>query len=236
MYLKNNPLQEYHAACFGMDQKHCHTFVYCLSHIIRLSLEIMGFVPAQTDKELSARLSELSKEGTVQPVLLHDGTKREIPRLVDSDEQKEQYSGKKKRHTVKNAVVITVSCLILFVSQTVSGKTHDKKMADTMYSFPVPCILYQDTGYQGYAPKEVTIMQPVKKRKGKILSQEDEEFNRQVSSIRVPVEHTIGSAKVMRIVKDECRLRTNSFIERILATCAALHNLRTKMKPWTYKN
>ena len=236
VYLKNNPLQEYHAACFGMDQKHCNTFVHCLSHILRMSLETMGLVPAQTDKELSARLSEISKDSTVQPVLLHDGTEREIPRPVDSDEQKEQYSGKKKRHTVKNAVVITMSCLILFVSQTVSGKTHDKKMADTMYSFPVPCVLYQDTGYQGYAPEKTTVIQPIKKRKGKILTQEEKEFNREVSRIRVRVEHTIGSVKFMRIVKDECRLRANSFVERIFATCAALHNLRIKMKPWAYKN
>lgn len=236
VYLKNNPLQEYHAACFGMDQKHCNTFVHCLNHILRLSLETMGLVPAQTDKELSARLSELSKEGTIQPVLFHDGTEREIPRPVDPDDQKEQYSGKKKRHTVKNAVVTTVTCVILFVSPTVCGKTHDKKMADTMYSFPVSCILYQDTGYQGYAPEKVTVIQPIKKRKGKILSQEDKEFNRQVSGIRVRVEHAIGSAKFMRIVKDECRLRANCFVERIFATCAALHNLRIKINPWTYKN
>lgn len=146
VYLKNNPLQEYHAACFDMGQKHCNTFVHCFTHILRLSLETMELVPAQTDKELSARLSELSKDGSIKPILLHDGTEREILRPIDWDEQKEQYSGKKKRHTVKNAIVITMTCLILFVSQTVCGKTHDKKMADTMYSFTVPCTLYQDTG------------------------------------------------------------------------------------------
>lgn len=236
VYLKNNPLQEYHAACFSMDQKHCNTFVHCLTHILRLSLQTMRLVPAQTDKELSARLSELSQDGTVQPVLLHDDTEREIPRPVDYDEQKELYSGKKKRHTVKNAVIITVSCLILFASQTVPGKTHDKKMADTMYSFPVPCLLYQDTGYQGYAPQKATIIQPVKKRKGVVLSEEQKGLNREVSRIRVRVEHAIGSAKFMRIVKDECRLRANKFVDRIFATCAALHNLRIKFKPWTYKN
>lgn len=235
VYLKNNPLQEYHAACFGMDQKHCNTFVHCLTHILRLSLETMGLVPAQTDKELSNRLLELSKDG-LEPVLLHDGTEREIPRPVDYDEQKEQYSGKKKRHTVKNAVVITTSCLILFVSQTVPGKTHDKKMADTMYSFPVPCTLYQDTGYQGYAPEGVQIVQPTKKTKGKELSKEEKKANREISRIRVRVEHAIGSAKLMRMVKDECRLRANLFVERIFATCAALHNLRIKIKPWAYKN
>lgn len=82
---------------------------------------------AQRDKEFSAHLPELFPNDTVQPILLHEGTEREIPRPVDYDEQKEQYSGKKKRHTIKNAVHITTSCLILFVSQIVSGKTHDKK-------------------------------------------------------------------------------------------------------------
>lgn len=85
IYLRNNPLQEYQAAYFGMDQKHCDAYVHCLSHILRLYLQTMGLVPAQTDKKLSARLSELSKKGTVEPILLHDGTEREIPRLVDSD-------------------------------------------------------------------------------------------------------------------------------------------------------
>ena len=108
--------------------------------------------------------------------------------------QKERYSGKKKRHTVKNAVIVTMACLVIFVSQTVSGKTHDKKMADTMYSFPVPCTLYQDTGYQGYGPEGVEIIQPVKKHKGKELSRQDKEYNKKVSAARVRIEHAIGSA------------------------------------------
>ena len=84
----------------------------------------MRFVPAQTDKEFPARLSELSKEGTVEPVLLHDSTEREFPvRLIRISKKND--TAEKKRHTVKNVVVATMSCLILFVSQTVCGKTHD---------------------------------------------------------------------------------------------------------------
>ncbi|WP_390902599.1 transposase family protein [Tannerella forsythia] len=125
---------------------------------------------------------------------------------------------------------------MLFVSRSVSGKTHDKKMADTMYSFPVPCTLYQDTRYQGYTFQGGTIIQPVKKSRGKALSDDPKAFNREISRIRVRVEHVIGRAKFMRIVKDECRLRTNSFVERFFATCAVLHNLRMKIEPWTYRN
>ncbi|MCQ4913623.1 hypothetical protein [Bacteroides nordii] len=53
-------------------------------------------------------MTELSKEED-RPVLLHDGTERKIPHPVDYDEQKEKYSGKKKRHTVQNVVIITIS-------------------------------------------------------------------------------------------------------------------------------
>jgi hypothetical protein len=41
-------------------------------------------------------------------VLLHDGTEREIPRPVDDELQKDRYSGKKKKHTFKNAVITVV--------------------------------------------------------------------------------------------------------------------------------
>ncbi|RHE91402.1 hypothetical protein DW712_11365 [Bacteroides intestinalis] len=50
------------------------------------------------------------------------------------------------------------------------------------------------------------------------LTEEQKEFNREVSHIRVRVEHAIGSAKFMRIVKEECRLRTNKFVKYIYDT------------------
>ena len=56
---------------------------------------------------------------------------------------------------------------ILFASLSVEGKRHDKRIADEMYSFPYEYILQQDTGYQGYSPDNVTVIQPTKKPKGK---------------------------------------------------------------------
>jgi hypothetical protein len=236
VYLKNNPLQEYHAACFDMDQKHCNSFIHVLYRILELCLHDAGVMPAESQKKFSEILKAPVRETDELPVLLHDGTEREIPRPVNSDEQKENYSGKKKKHTVKNAIVITACCLILFVSPTVCGKMHDKKIADTMYSFSYACRLYQDTGYQGYKPEGVVIFQPIKKPRGRGLTEEEKEYNRKISSFRVRVEHAIGSVKHMRIVKDECRLRTDNFVRRIFRTCAAMHNFRIKINPWNYKN
>lgn len=234
-YLKLNPLQEQHADTFSMDQKPCNEFIHGLKAILDKCLVFSGNMPAQTPEELSSKLKSVFPEGGPEKELLHDGTEREIPRPLDSDEQQQNYSGKKKKHTVKNGIITTVFCLVLFVSPTVSGSVHDKKIADTCYSIPKGYKLWQDTGYQGYKPEGVIIAQPYKKPKGKELTKEQKDYNRTISSFRVKVEHAIGSVKRFRIVKDECRLRKAGFIESILATCAALHNLRIGLKPFSYK-
>lgn len=72
---------------------------------------------------------------------------------------------------------------------------HDKKIADTQYSFPYECVFQQDTGYQGYAPDNVTILQSMKKPKGKELTQEQKASNTEISKTRIKVEHAIGGAE-----------------------------------------
>jgi hypothetical protein len=104
--------------------------------------------------------------------------------------------------------------MILFVSQTFSGHIHDKTIADTAYSIPAGFTLLQDSGYQGYAPLGVKIIQPQKKPKGKELSKEQKARNREISIDRVRIEHAIGSVKRARIVKDECRLRKDKFVDK----------------------
>ena len=232
-YIKLNPLQEHHADLFGIEQKQCYEYVHGLRIILHKALANAGCMPAQTDKELQLRLSELFNEE--EKVLLHDGTEREVPRPQDTEEQKEKYSGKKKKHTVKNALIVSAACAILFVSPTFSGRIHDKTIADTSYSIPAGFTLLQDSGYQGYAPLGVEIIQPQKKPKGKELTKEQKERNREISVDRVRIEHTIGSVKRARIVKDECRLRKN-FVENVFTTCAAMHNFRILTKPFEYKN
>jgi hypothetical protein len=121
VYLKNNPTQEYHAAGFNMDQKHCNSFIHVLYHIPEQCLR-----DAESQKEFEKLLKAQPVEEGL-PVLLHDGTEREIPRPVDRDEQRENYSGKKKKHTVRNAVIITACCLILLSVQRFAGRCMTKE-------------------------------------------------------------------------------------------------------------
>jgi hypothetical protein len=234
-YLKLNPIQEQHADSFSMTQKQCHEFVHGLNKILQRALKVVEVVPANSDHALQ----EVLNREAISPedkLLLHDGTEREIPRPVDDDLQKEQYSGKKKKHTVKNAVIITSCCLVLYVSRTFPGRIHDKTIADSAYIIPAGYTLAQDSGYQVYRPEGVKIIQPQKKPKGKDLTEEQKEENRRISSFRVRVEHAIGSVKRYRIVKDECRLRKNNFVDDIFLYCAALHNSRLKTRPFAYEN
>ena len=65
--------------------------------------------------------------------------------------------------------------------------------------------LWQDTGFLGHNPKNVTVKMPTKKPKGKNLSDAQKEENRKISSFRILVEHAIGGVKKCRIAKERFR-------------------------------
>jgi hypothetical protein len=233
-FKKLNPIQEQQADCFNMTQKQCNEFIHSLTMVLEEALTDTCVMPAVTASQLAAHLDTAG-----DMMLLHDGTEREIPRPVDEEKQQENYSGKKKKHTLKNAVIVTATCFIVFVGATLSGAIHDKKLAEQQYlsvlnNAKATLTLWQDTGYQGFAPQGVTIIQPQKKPKGKELTAAQKERNRQIAAVRIRVEHAIGSTKRYRIVKDECRLRKNQYPHKVFALCAALHNFRVEAKPFIY--
>ncbi len=79
---------------------------------------------------------------------------------------------------------------------------HDKKIADEAdLVFEQTVELLQDSGFQGFGPANATVVQPLKKPKGKELSQEQKQQNKEKASERVVIEHAIGEVKVWRIVK-----------------------------------
>ena len=95
-----------------------------------------------------------------------DGTERPIQRPKDAEVQETFYSGKKKRHTVKNNVLVNAQGEIVLLTATCEGKKHDKKIADeAAFTLPEGSLLYQDTGFQGFALEGTTVFQPKKKRR-----------------------------------------------------------------------
>ena len=142
----------------------------------------------------------------------------------------------KKRHGIKNNVLINMLCKICFLSDTVESKKHDKKLADeTEYTLPDGSKLVQDTGFEGFTLDNVAILQPKKKPRGKSLSDLDKSINHWLSSVRVRIEHAIGGVKRYRIVKDKIRNWKPGFKDLVFETCCGLHNFRLNFRPWTYK-
>jgi len=126
-------------------------------------------------------------------------------------------------------------CRVLFLTQSVEGKRHDKKMADESdYQLPPGSKLAQDTGFQGFRPEHITILQPKKKPRGTELTELEKHINQWLSSIRIRIEHVIGSIKRYRIVKDKNRNWKTGFRDAVFETCCGLHNFRLKFRPWRY--
>ncbi len=111
------------------------------------------------------------------------------------------------------------------ISETVPGAKNDKQLSNetkTVDRLPDDCQAKADKGYQGLA-KQVSLVTvidetgeahqiprliletPFKKPRGGKLTEEQVEFNRKLSSIRVRVEHCIGWVKNWYIISTRFR-------------------------------
>jgi len=93
-YLKNNCLQESHAAMFGMNQPQANLWIHLLKNILLKTLKASKSLPCRDFESLQKYLQ------AGQDVLI-DGSERPIPRPADDEVQKEYYSGKKNAYSEK---------------------------------------------------------------------------------------------------------------------------------------
>ena len=162
--------------------------------------------------------------------LFFDATER--PTRRPREGQREFYSGKKKRHTIKNQVVTArrtkppgpgakpQRLRIAAVSASFPGSVHDKKIYDkTRAVAPRDVRRTGDTAYLG-TPLET----PARKPRGGELTSGQKEKNRVVSRRRIVVEHSIGKMKVWRIASERYR-NENRRHTLIMKNVAGLHNL-----------
>jgi len=222
VYFRLYPTQEVQGFLFGMGQAQAHAWVHRLTGLLNRALGYEQQLPEREPAKLEAVLQRYpSLEFMI------DGTDRPINRPQDKADRKKYYSGKKKTHTVKNNVISARGGKVLFLSDTYEGKKHDKKIADEeSYMFPAGSVLWQDTGFQGFAPDGVRIKQPMKKPRNAELSDAQKEENRQISKIRVEVEHHIGGVKRCQIVVQKFRNWVDHYIDDVMETACGLHNFR----------
>jgi hypothetical protein len=161
--------------------------------------------------------------GARLPPFGHDGTERRIERPQDPTEQTRYYSGKKKDHMVNNVLLSNAVLLILFLSETYAGRTHDKRIAEaTPYPLPAGSRLLQDLGFLAFTLAQVEMIMPTRKPRGRALTRAQKGANRRIARRRVRIEHVNSSVKRCRIVHDICRLRKAGVRDLVMEVCCAL--------------
>ncbi|MBI4945039.1 MAG: transposase family protein [Bacteroidetes bacterium] len=150
--------------------------------------------------------------------LFIDATEQTINR--PSRGQKNWYSGKKKKHTIKHQVIVSKTGRIKAVGNAAPGRHHDKKDYQQKKFVIHPSITKKgDSGYQG-----TDLEVPFKKAKKQKLTREQKAFNRQHSRERIVVEHVIGKLKIFKILAERFRNPRNSH-NLIFKNIAGIHNV-----------
>ena len=222
-YQKTAQLQTLHGLQFGLSQTQTNYWIHRLLPVLQSSLSELGMKPERIGNRV-ADLIEASEGGAN---LSLDAAERLLQRPVNEEKQREKYSGKRKTHTDKNLLLVNENTRrVVYLSKTVEGKKHDKKLADeSQISYPKNASLTQDTGFQGYQPQNVLVQQPKKVRKQE-LTVIDKFLNKMISRVRIVVENVISGVKRCRIVKDELRLTKANISDLVMEVACGLHNLR----------
>src|SRR5712692_3537707 len=136
---------------------------------------------------------------------------------------------------LQNLLLINAAWRMLFLSETHPGSVHDKGRADTTPSpLPAGSPLLQDKGFQAFTLEGVDLLQPTKKPRGKELTPEQKEDNREISRRRVRIEQVNSSVTRCRMLKETIRMWKEGMRDMVLEIGCALHNFRVRFTPsWT---
>ncbi|GAB4417171.1 MAG: hypothetical protein OHK0039_27190 [Bacteroidia bacterium] len=140
-YLKENPNQTYHGHLWGLSQVKVSEWIDFLSPVLEEALAKLGVMP-QTG-------TYYQHQDTEAAYLLMDVTERKVPRRTDHEAQKEEYSGKKKCHTLKNLVIARPDSYVHFLSPSYEGAMHDKTLWDDLVIKPMEQNMLVDLGFLG---------------------------------------------------------------------------------------
>lgn len=196
---------------FGIDTSNAYRDIKYLEHAVKRCVPIPGKIYAKA-KRIST-LEELEEYFPGLKVFI-DASEQEIPRPKEKRKRRTHYSGKKKKHTVKNQYAGNLRGEIIYKPPHSPGRPHDysilKKKRPVL---PKGLQTFIDLGYKGME-KDFPEMNPVlphKKKKGVKLTPVQKEFNRKHSSVRVAIEHTISKIKKFRIMGNIFRNRLKRY-------------------------
>jgi hypothetical protein len=231
-YYKTYPTFDVLSTQFEMTRSKANENLHKLSPFLQKTLVHLGMMPHRqfkTPAELKAALTGVDR-------IIIDATERAYRRSQDEADQREHYSGKRKRHTVKNTVMSKVNKFIVFLGHTFTGHNHDytmlkKELPPELDWFSDINVLV-DLGYLGiqtdYMGEQIELpkKKPRKSRKNPDpqLTDEDKAANKALSQVRIFVENAIGGIKRYNILVQRFRNYKENFEDDVIGICAGLWN------------
>jgi len=237
LYTRIYPLLIVQGMFFGIAESKACKWVGILLPVLDASLGAAHVRPKRAKgrslEEIIEAFPELQELG-----VLIDGTERPIRRPKEPTKQKEDYSGKKKRHTKKHLTITHPQTqYILATSEEAPGSTHDKKMLDESHltcqeSLPIGA----DSGFQGLEIGKAVVVTPIKRKRKKQGEPRDEltpaqkASNTELAKARISIEHSNAGLKRNRSVADILRNTRTGMSDQLMLVAMGLHNLRVTMR------
>lgn len=223
LYFKCYPTFDLAGVLFDIDRAQAHYWMHRLQPILEAAL---GEKMALPERKLSRIEEFIARFPDVERVMI-DGTERPIQRPKNPEQQKQNYSGKKRRHTRKHLGVVDQRKRVLVLSSSREGKLHDKKLhdeEDIAGSVPDEIPIELDLGFLGVDKQYDNICIPHKKPKGGELTQQQKAENRALSQSRVVCENAFAGVKRYGAVSAIYRNHMKNFDDHLMLTAARLWN------------
>lgn len=223
LYCKCYPTFDLMGVLFEFDRSCAWDWVHGLLPILEQAL---GHKQALPERKLRSLQEFVERFPEVKEVIL-DGTERPVQRPQDSAQQKAHYSGKKKRHTRKHITGSTRQKRVILLSKARPGSVHDKRQLDEedlVGHIPDEVAVEGDLGFQGLQNEFENIHLPHKKPRGKELSEQQKQENREFSRQRVKCEHAHAGIKRYNAVTAVYRNRVTDFDDRLMLNATGLWN------------
>ena len=163
-----------------------------------------------------------------------DGTEQPIQRPTDPERQRAFYSGKKKRHTVKNGLIVKEEGMIRAVTSSTPGSVHDLRHfreSGVLMRIPQEVGVIADAGFDGLH-KDLplhSVATAHKARRNHPLTEDQKLMNRELSRVRIVIEHVLAQMKQFRALSERFR-HSLQIHDDIFVLVAAIVNRRTRQR------
>jgi hypothetical protein len=237
VWLRIYPTYEVLGFLFSLDKTNVHATVQDVLAVLETLAEFPFERPSPARKKLRSLAAVM--EAFPEVCLIIDAKEQPVERPKSSkedDQQRPYYSGKKKRHTLKNQIAVTPDGRIGAVSESVpGGENHDLTVlrgTRLLERLDPEEGAMLDKGYQGihkdYPEKPLYL--PCKAQKNRPLTDAEKEYNRHLARHRIVVEHTNAQLNQFQCLAQRYR-HTRERHSRVFRVVAYLVDRRIAEQP-----